>query len=180
MKLSLISNISSSKLGTVGSAGSCSDDSPSCRHSGERAPAFSQRRWEHYAIDQISRRRSPASSAGSAELARAALQFLLRARRGSRRSGREAFRIPAGDGPRRQGRCRRSCGFLRSRLIVAGLDLVDRNAPGLLVFHAVCPTTTRSAVELLDANRLALVVALGARWIWMLVIPDLRGRLRPS
>ena len=65
---------------------------------------------------------------------------------------------------------------------VAGLDLVDGDAPGLLVFHAANrlrapPRSLR--LELLDADGFALVVALGAGRIGVLVIPDLGGRLRP-
>ena len=66
---------------------------------------------------------------------------------------------------------------------VAGLDRVDGDAPGLLVFHAgleavlfIAPPGAL-ALELLDADRFAFVVALRAGRIGVLVIPDfLRGR----
>ena len=64
---------------------------------------------------------------------------------------------------------------------VAGLDRVDRDAPGLLVFHAgfeavglVAPPKAL-ALEFLDADGFALVVALGAGRIGVLVIPDVGG-----
>ena len=68
---------------------------------------------------------------------------------------------------------------------VAGLDLVDGDAPGLLVFHAGLEAVFFLAppgalgLELLDADGFALVVALGAGRIGVLVIPDVGGRLRP-
>ncbi len=64
---------------------------------------------------------------------------------------------------------------------VAGLDGVDGDAPGLLVFHAgfeavglIAPPGSLS-LELFDADRFALVVTLGARRIGVLVIPDVCG-----
>ena len=64
---------------------------------------------------------------------------------------------------------------------VAGLDGVDRDAPGLLVFHAgfeavffIAPPGALG-LELLDADGFALVVALGAGRIGVLVIPDVGG-----
>ena len=68
---------------------------------------------------------------------------------------------------------------------VAGLDLVDGDAPGLLVFHAGLEAVLFLAppgplgLELLDADGFALVVALGAGRIGVLVVPDLGGGLRP-
>ena len=72
--------------------------------------------------------------------------------------------------------------ILEVEVEVASLDLVDRDAPGLLVFHAggkavglVAPPGFLGR-ELLDTDGLALVVALGAGRIGVLVIPDLAGR----
>lgn len=67
---------------------------------------------------------------------------------------------------------------------VAGLDRVDGNAPGLLILLALAvrPFLVGLApplalgLELLDADRLALVVALGAGRIGMLVVPNFRCR----
>ena len=63
---------------------------------------------------------------------------------------------------------------LEVEVVVARLDLVDGDAPGMLVFHTVVPPGPLR-LELLDADGFALVVALGARRIGVLVIPDLGG-----
>ncbi len=66
---------------------------------------------------------------------------------------------------------------------VAGLDRVDRDAPGLFVFHAgleavlfIAPPGSL-ALEFLDADGFAFVVALGAGRIRVLVIPNVGGWL---
>ena len=59
---------------------------------------------------------------------------------------------------------------------VASLDLLGGHAPSLLIFYTVIPPRAL-ALELLDADWFALVVALGAGRIWVLVIPDFGGGL---
>jgi hypothetical protein len=65
---------------------------------------------------------------------------------------------------------------LEVEVVVAGLNLVDGDAPGLLVFLAIVPPRS-FRLELLDADRFAFVVALGAGRIRVLVVPDVGGRL---
>src|SRR5690606_27903851 len=67
-------------------------------------------------------------------------------------------------------------------VVVAGLDLVDGYAPGIFVFDAGLEAVGLIAPpglfgrKFLDANGLALVVALHARRIGVLVVPDLLRR----
>lgn len=64
---------------------------------------------------------------------------------------------------------------------VAGLDGVDGDAPGMLVFHAGFEAVLFLAppgalgIELFNPDGFAFVVALGARRIRVLVIPDVGG-----
>src|SRR5690606_35515672 len=71
---------------------------------------------------------------------------------------------------------------LQIEVVVAGFDLVDGNAPGVFVFDAgleavglIAPPSLLGR-KLLDADGLALVVALHARRIGVLVLPDLLRR----
>ena len=68
--------------------------------------------------------------------------------------------------------------ILEVEVEVAGLDLVDGDAPCLFALDALLPPLSLR-LEFLNADRLALVVALGAGRIRMLVVPDFLGRLRP-
>ena len=76
-------------------------------------------------------------------------------------------------------------GVLEVEVEAAGLDLGDGNTPGLLVFHAGLEAVLflappgALAFELLNADGLALVVALGAGRIGVLVIPDFASSGRP-
>src|SRR5690606_22615183 len=71
---------------------------------------------------------------------------------------------------------------LQIEVVVAGLDLVDGYAPGVFVFNAGLEAVGLIAPpgflgrEFLDADGLALVVALHARRIGVLVVPDLLRR----
>lgn len=74
--------------------------------------------------------------------------------------------------------------ILDVEVVAVGLDLLDRDAPGLFVFLALAvePVLVRLApplafgLELFDADWLPLVVAFGTRGIGMLVVPDLLRR----
>ncbi len=85
----------------------------------------------------------------------------------SPRSAPATARTRAAGGRRRRGRCR-VVGVLEVEVVVAGLDLVEGDAPGLLGFDAGGEVVVLAAPpgafggELLDADGLALVVALGA------------------
>ena len=63
----------------------------------------------------------------------------------------------------------------------AGFDLVDGDAPGLLVFDAGFEAVFFAAppgafgLELLDADGLAFVVAFGSGRIGVLIVPDILG-----
>ena len=61
-------------------------------------------------------------------------------------------------------------------VIAGGLDLLDRNLPGLLGLLPLLPPLLFE-VELFDADGLRLVVGLGSRWIGVLVEPNLFGWL---
>ena len=65
---------------------------------------------------------------------------------------------------------------LEVQVVVAGLDLIDGNPPGLFVLDPVVPPLL-FRLEFLDADRLALVVTLDAGQIRMLVVPDFGGFL---
>jgi len=58
-------------------------------------------------------------------------------------------------------------------IVVARLDLVDGDAPGLFVFRAMVPPSP-FRLKLLDTDGFTLVVGLGAIRIRVLVIPDCR------
>ena len=74
---------------------------------------------------------------------------------------------------------------LEVEVVVAGFDLLDGDAPGLLGFLALAVAAVfvglappfLLGLELLDADGLALVVALGALGIGVLVVPDFLGGL---
>ncbi len=73
--------------------------------------------------------------------------------------------------------------ILEVEVIVAGLDLVDGDAPGLLILHTggeairfIAPPGLLR-LELLDADGFTLVIALGTRRIGVLVVLDLGGGL---
>ena len=65
---------------------------------------------------------------------------------------------------------------LEVEVVVAGLDFLNGDAPGLLVFHAVFPPLSLRA-EFLDGHQLGLVVTFHPGRIGVLVIPDFLGRL---
>src|SRR5688500_816338 len=65
---------------------------------------------------------------------------------------------------------------LEIEIVITSFDLVDGDAPGLLILLPIVPPGF-FLLELLDADRLALVVTLGTGRIRMLIVPDLAGRL---
>ena len=65
---------------------------------------------------------------------------------------------------------------LEVEVVVAGLDFIDGDAPGLFVFHAILPPLALGA-EFLEGHRLGFVVTFHPGRIGMLVIPDFLRRL---
>jgi len=74
-------------------------------------------------------------------------------------------------------------GILDIQVVVPGLDLVDGNLPRLFRFDPggkavfLLPPPVDFSLELLETDGLGLVVALHARRIGMLVVPDMFRRL---
>jgi hypothetical protein len=66
--------------------------------------------------------------------------------------------------------------ILQIEIVVSSLDLIEGNTPSLLTFDALFPPLPLR-FEFLNADRLALVVALCSGRIGMLVVPDFCGRL---
>src|SRR5690606_8602185 len=127
---------------------------------------------------RIFRRTFPASfdTPGAGGEGSVKLLFQLRARFGDLREELFVFRQEVLDVA---GTLVGAVRVLQIEVVVAGIDLVDGYAPGVFVFHAGLEAVGLIAppglfgCELLDADGLALVVALHTRRIRVLVIPDL-------